>query len=80
MLTPPLCTCGVPIGHLSELIREARAKIFAQELERTGTAPDRAIFDPEIRVDLGPTLDALRVHCECARGALMTTRDMRDDP
>ncbi len=81
MLCPPLCyACGLPIGHLADHIREARALLLAAELERTGTKPEYAKFDSDIKIDLGPILDALRCHSECCRGALMGLVDARDAP
>jgi hypothetical protein len=65
---------------LADHIREARALLLAAELERTGTKPEYAKFDGDIKIDLGPILDALRCHSECCRGALMGLVDVRDAP
>jgi hypothetical protein len=81
MLPRPVClACGIPIGHLAELVRAEKARQLAAKLEETGTAPELARLDPECSPDLGEFLDKLRVHCEYCRVSLMCAVDIRDTP
>ncbi len=81
MLPRPVCqACGLPLGHLADLVRAEIDRQLKAKLAKTGTKAEYAWLDPECSPDLGDFLDDLRIHSECCRGVLMCQVDIRDTP
>jgi DNA-directed RNA polymerase subunit N (RpoN/RPB10) len=78
MLTPIVCTCGMPIGDIAVLFLRMRAARVREVLGARGTAPTQAAVDAGLQIECGDILDLLQVTYDCCRARLVTNMQFLD--
>jgi hypothetical protein len=77
MLTPVVCTCGMPIGDVAPLFLLMRAARVREVLAARGTAATQAAIDAGLQIECGDILDRLQVVYDCCRARLVTNMQFK---